>query len=98
MRVAFVNRSGALFSTTWELNDFGRWGWNLLHHGRRTPYFIHTTSDDEAFAKAGRAIDLVNSHGCVHVIPAERNRMISAGYLKQGMDFEVRPYSESGPP
>ena len=90
--------TGALRSTTWEKNDFGRWGWNLRQNGHGTAYFVHTTPDDEAANAAAAAVMLANSHGCIHLVPAERDRMIALGYLKQGVDFEVRPYTETGPP
>ena len=87
-----------LRSTTWEKNDFGRWGWNLLQNGHGTPYFVHTTPENEQASAQGKAVFLLNSHGCIHLVPAERDRLMAAGYLKQGVSFEVRPYSETGPP
>ncbi len=87
-----------LRTATWEKNDFGRWGWNLLQHGHGTPYFVHTTPENEEATALGKAVFLLNSHGCIHLVPAERDRLIGAGYLKQGIPFEVRPYTESGPP
>lgn len=90
--------SKKLWTATWEQNDFGRWGWNLLQGGKRTAYFIHTTPDDESATAKAKAVFLTNSHGCVHLVPAERDRMMKAGYLKEGVPFEVRPYTESGPP
>ncbi len=87
-----------LFTTTWEHNDFGRWGWNLLQNGHGTPYFVHTTPTDEHASAQGKAVFLTNSHGCIHLVPTERDRLMSAGYLKQGVSFEVRPYTETGPP
>jgi hypothetical protein len=84
--------------SVWLLNDFGRWGWNLRRHGHRSPYFIHTTPEDEAATAAGRAVFLANSHGCVHLIPLERDRMMAQRFLKEGTEFEVRRYGEIGPP
>ncbi len=83
---------------TWDKNDFGRWGWNLLQNGHGTPYFVHTTPEDEQATAQGKAVFLLNSHGCIHLMPAERDRLMTGGYLKQGVSFEVRPYTESGPP
>lgn len=94
-RAAFFDpKTGGLRSATWELNDFGVWGWNLLRNGHPTPYYIHTTPDNEANPAAG----LANSHGCIHLVPAERDRLMNAGVLKPGTPFEVRPYTEAGPP
>jgi hypothetical protein len=97
-RIFIDPATGQLRSSTWERNDFGRWGWNLLANGRPTPYFVHTTPQDERASAQGQAVFLTNSHGCVHLVPAERDRFMNAGFLKQGVPFEVRPYSEVGPP
>lgn len=99
VRNVFINPvTKKLWTATWEKNDFGRWGWNLLQNGHGTPYFVHTTPADEHASAQGRAIFLLNSHGCIHLVPAERDRLMSLGHLRQGVAFEVRPYTESGPP
>ena len=84
--------------TEWKFNDFGRWGWNLRTKGGGTVYYIHTTSEDEAATDAHKAFFLMNSHGCIHLRPADRDEMMSRGYLKQGVEFEVKSYGEKGPP
>jgi hypothetical protein len=99
MRNALIDpATAALRVSTWELNDFGRWGWNLHQGGKPTAYFIHTTPDDERTSAAGSVVNLANSHGCVHVKPKDRDDFIGKGYLNEGVEFEVRPYSETGPP
>jgi hypothetical protein len=98
VRNVFIDSAGKLRSATWDRNDFGRWGWNLLRNGAGTAYFVHTTPADEHATEQGRAVFLLNSHGCVHLEPNERDRLMKAGYLKQGVPFEVRPYTETGPP
>lgn len=87
-----------LLTATWEKNDFGRWGWNLLQNGHRTAYFVHTTPENEHASAQGKAVFLLNSHGCIHLVPNERDRLMKAGYLKEGVPFEVRSYKEIGPP
>jgi hypothetical protein len=87
-----------LHSTIWEKNDFGRWGWNLRQNGKNTGFYVHTTPDDEAASAAAKAVFLTNSHGCVHLVPSDRDVMIARGYLQPGVDFEVRSYNEKGPP
>jgi|GEM_PF-2809167 len=83
---------------TYRANDFGLWGWNLTKNGQRTGYFIHTTPDNENDSATATIQNLQNSHGCVHLVPQERDRLMKAGLLKEGMPFEVRPYTETGPP
>ena len=86
--------------TTWQKNDFGKWGWNLRTKPglRSTAYFVHTTPNDEDADAAKIAVQLDNSHGCIHIVPSERDKMMAKGYLKEGVNFEVRPYNETGPP
>jgi len=90
--------TGALRQSSYSLNDFGKWAWNLRRNGQHTSYYIHTTPDDEQNTISGQTVNLENSHGCVHIVPNERDRMMSAGYLKEGVTFEVRRYIERGPP
>jgi hypothetical protein len=82
-------------------NDFGVWAWNLqLRTGsgpERTGMFVHTTPDNEAAAAAGQPVVLENSHGCVHIRPADRDEMMSLGYLAGGVSFVVKPYGVTGP-
>jgi hypothetical protein len=99
VRNVFINPvTKTLVTPTWDKNDFGRWGWNLLRDGKGTPFWVHTTPEDEHATDQAKAVFLTNSHGCIHLVPGERDRLMKAGYLKQGVPFEVRPYSETGPP
>ncbi len=83
--------------SSWNKNDFGNWSWNLKRGGHRSAYYIHTTPDDEAATAAGRAFDLDQSHGCVHVRPLDRDEMIDSGALKAGFEVEVEAYGLVGP-
>lgn len=74
----------------WNKNDFGPMGWNLLG----TAFFVHTTPDTEAAAQRGQPVLLPPSHGCIHVIPAERDEMVARGYLQQHVRFVVKDYRE----
>jgi hypothetical protein len=99
VREIFIDAStGILRTTVWERNDFGRWGWNLRSGGAATAYFIHTTPENEHASALGRAVMLANSHGCVHLDPKERDSLMAAHVLQAGISFEVRPYTETGPP
>lgn len=99
VRAMFIDPdTGALFSTTWLKNDFGRWGWNLRRNGQPTAYYIHTTPNDERASAQGKSVFLSNSHGCIHLNPKERDQLMAAGVLKQGTPFEVRPYTETNGP
>jgi hypothetical protein len=89
----FHNRRGKLIAI-WKYNDFGQWAWNLRRGGHRTPYYIHTTPDDEATP----GLVLSQSHGCLHIRPLDRDRMMLAGYLDEGNVVQVMPYGRRGPP
>jgi hypothetical protein len=83
---------------TYRQNDFGQWAWNLNQPaGRWTSYFVHTTPNDEAATAAGRPFLLSNSHGCVHIRPADRDVMMRNGWLEAGIPFFVVPYGKVGP-
>lgn len=95
---ALYDQNGQLVSP-WNLNDFGNWAWDLVHlDGERSPFYLHTTPDDEALFAAGQPTVLVNSHGCVHLHPPDRDDMMGKGYLAGGVDVRVMPYGEKGPP
>lgn len=100
VRAWFVDPSTRdfLWSTTWEWNDFGRIGYNLRSNGKPTAYFVHTTPEDEHASAQGKAVFLSNSHGCIHLVPSQLKMLADAGYLKEGVPLEVRPYTETGPP
>lgn len=97
VRKLFYQPNGTLRST-WDQNDFGVWSWNLKKHGARTVYYIHTTPEDEGYTAAHQAFNLSQSHGCIHIRPADRDEMMSRGYLHAGLHVEVRPYGQHGPP
>lgn len=87
---------------SWNRNDFGPWAWNLNRRDGRgkleaTPYFVHTTPNDEAATAAGRDFQLTNSHGCIHIRPRDRDEMMAHGYLQRGVRFSVRQYGLKGP-
>jgi hypothetical protein len=80
----------------WILNDFGKSSWNMTRHGRRTPYYLHTTPRDEL--TQDKPVELQQSHGCLHIRPRDRDQMEARGYLHAGVQIEVMPYHLHGPP
>ena len=76
---------------SWELNDFGKIGFHL----KGTDEFIHTTPETELAHQASAPEELAGSHGCIHIKPGDRDTMISAGYLQQGVTVNVKPYRAS---
>jgi hypothetical protein len=89
-RQIFYTVDGKLVSQ-WFQNDFGPLAWNLTQNGKRTVYFIHTTRDEAAGASP---FDLEQSHGCLHIRPKDRDRMIDKGYLAQGVTVIVKKYED----
>jgi hypothetical protein len=74
----------------WNKNDFGRLGWRL----QGTADFIHTTPATETATTQQRRVELAPSHGCIHVVPAERDQMMARGYLQEGVKIDVKAYHE----
>lgn len=82
----------------WKKNDFGRWAWNLKQNGHRTAYYIHTTPQDELNSERAQPVMLTQSHGCIHIRPADRDVMMRRGFLKSGIEVDIKPYGQVGPP
>ncbi len=82
----------------WKRNDFGPWAFNMKKGGERTAYYVHTTPADELATEHNEPVQLAHSHGCIHIKPADRDEMMKAGYLAKGVEFEVRKYTDKGPP
>lgn len=79
----------------WKLNDFGPAAFKLVTSaGSFRGELIHTTPDNES----GKSTELVQSHGCVHIFPKDRDDLTNNGWLRDGVDVVVHPYGEKGPP
>jgi len=98
MRNMFIDRKTGTLATTYQSNDFGKLSWNLKHKGRRTAYYIHTTPVDEYATANGQNVMLMQSHGCIHIRPADRDLLMKKGYLREGIAVEIKKYGEVGPP
>lgn len=91
--------------STWIFNDFGHSTCymfrDLDHDGRLDRNerihgeFFHTTPKDEADQARSLPVILTESHGCIHVTPADIDTMQARGYLKSGNTVHVHRYSES---
>jgi hypothetical protein len=103
VRAELLNGPDGALMPVYKKNDFGKWSWNLKRHGARSAFYIHTTPENEAQQEASTPakpvpVVLEQSHGCVHVRPADRDDMIKKGYLKPGVEVEIKPYADIGPP
>ena len=91
----------------WVFNDFGPLAIRyfadknnnskLDGNEKLSGQMIHTTPDDEAATKLGNDVKLGESHGCVHIRPDDRVRLMSAGVFKVGVPFIVHSYSDVFP-
>jgi len=72
----------------WNLNDFGP----LAFQVGDTDEFIHT----QPRAEAGGAL-AGPSHGCIHIVPADRDDMVGHGCLQGGVTLRVRGYAAVPP-
>jgi len=58
---------------------------------------IHTVPSNEAETLLKDPIKYTVSHGCVHIAPRDRDRLLSAGAFKKGTTFIVHGYNERVP-
>lgn len=90
---------------TWVFNDFGpmaiRWFKDLNGNGvldgkeALSGQMFHTTPDNEAQTANGEKVILAPSHGCIHLKPADRDRLRALGAFKPGTKFIVHRYDET---
>jgi hypothetical protein len=91
----------------WVFNDFGPLAIRYFEdknnnrkldaHEQLSGEMIHTTPVDEAATSRGQAFTLSESHGCVHIRPEDRTRLMSAGVFNIGTPFIVHAYSDAFP-
>jgi hypothetical protein len=90
---------------TWVFNDFGpiaiRYFKDLNNNKvldkneKLEGTMFHTTPENEAETKRGvKKVSLVPSHGCIHMIPADRSKLISINAFKEGTDLVIFPYDK----
>jgi hypothetical protein len=88
----------------WVFNDFGpkavRYFKDKNHNKKLDPgeslsgEMIHTTPKNEGQASTGAPVTLEASHGCIHVAPADRDRLHAAGAFRSGTDLVIHGYDE----
>lgn len=91
----------------WVFNDFGPWAVRYYedtnHDGRLdgkealSGEMIHTTPEDEAENAKGVRVSLGSSHGCIHVSPRGRDKMLAAGAFTKGTPLLIHTYEERLP-
>ncbi len=84
----------------WMINDFGKEGFRIDGTGGDIIHTTPTTDDANATLVPG---DLEFSHGCVHILAQDRQRLIEKGFLRGGVRIRVHPYDPTrinqwGPP
>lgn len=86
----FEDPSGGLMKE-WRLNDFGETAFRV----EGSPgLFVHTSPDTEEAQEVGQKLELTHSHGCLHVHPADRDRLMAQGYLQKGVQLVIKKYSD----
>ncbi|HEY4187652.1 MAG TPA: hypothetical protein VGP07_21420 [Polyangia bacterium] len=101
------DRDGDGIPDQWIFNDFGPYALRYFVDRNRNRRFdagermmgemIHTTPEDEARALRGVSFSLQHSHGCIHVRPADRERMVRAGAFRRGTLLVVHGVREAIP-
>lgn len=97
--------SGGALMAKWTKNDFGETAYKV----EGSPgLFIHTDPGTEAtLAKEKQdqkvtdeanlvhsPMELSHSHGCLHVDPYDRNRLMREGYLAKGVTIVIKKYED----
>lgn len=59
---------------------------------------FHTTAENESELKLGKTIDMTNSHGCIHLNPADRAQLTGLNAFRGGMDLVIYPYDKKFTP
>lgn len=90
---------------TWIFNDFGPLAiryFKDLNANRRldgserlSGEMIHTTPVNEAQTSRGDEVKLESSHGCIHIKPVDRDKLIGMGAFKKGTRLIVHSYQAS---
>lgn len=89
--------------STWVFNDFGHVTCFLyqdanrngrVDHGEIHSEFIHTVPENEAQRALGQPVRLGESHGCIHVRPADIDSMIKRGFLRKNTPVVVHGYAD----
>jgi hypothetical protein len=108
LHLNFHYRRSHEFPDTWLFNDFGpvavryyrdkNSNRKLDANEKLSGEMIHTTPLNEGqsdrFKGDFREVELVNSHGCIHIRPIDRQKFIDAGAFRQGMTLIVHPYEQ----
>jgi hypothetical protein len=91
---------------SWDQNDFGETAYRV----EGSPgLFIHTDPGTEKQLKQEKQaqgvsdesqlvhspMELSHSHGCLHVDPYDRNRLMKSGYLQKGVTLVIKKYEET---
>ncbi len=80
---------GGTLMKTWTKNDFGEKGYKV----QGSPgLYVHTSPQDEEAVLRGETPTLDHSHGCLHVNPAERQRLEKEGFLQGGVSLTIKKY------
>jgi hypothetical protein len=96
------------FPETWLFNDFGPIAVRYYRDSNRnrkrdaneslSGEMIHTTdvNESESYRSQGDSskVFLFDSHGCIHIKPADRDAFIRAGALRKGMALIIHSYDD----
>lgn len=97
---------GGKLMSKWVRNDFGETAYKV----EGSPgLFIHTDPETESTLRKEKhdqkitdetqlvhnPMELIHSHGCLHVDPYDRNRWMRSGYLQKGVTIVIKKYEDT---
>jgi len=104
IKLYFSYYKKAIVPPKWVFNDFGpiavRWFKDLNNNKildkteRLSGQMFHTTPQNEAESSLGEKVNLMPSHGCIHLKPSDRDKLIGLGAFKPKTIFIVHSYHE----
>ncbi|HEX5058452.1 MAG TPA: DUF4157 domain-containing protein [Kofleriaceae bacterium] len=94
----FREPDGSL-SPTYKNNDFGETAFRVegspglyVHTGPETEATLRQEQEEH---KVHESMQLSHSHGCLHVDPYDRNRLMKSGYLQKGVTMVIKKYEDA---
>jgi hypothetical protein len=101
----FYNEDGTLMAT-WTKNDFGETAYKVegspglfIHTDPGTEKKLREEKSDQKVTDESQLVhspmNLSHSHGCLHVDPYDRNRLMREGYLAKGVTIVIKKYEDT---
>jgi hypothetical protein len=97
---------GGKLMSKWVRNDFGETAYKVegspglyVHTDPETESTLRKEKHDQKVTDETQLVhnpmELIHSHGCLHVDPYDRNRWMRTGYLQKGVTIVIKKYEDT---